>query len=999
MYTRSRIAVLATVLVTFQTSFAQSKSYSTAIGDIRCETCLSLHEARPPQALFEGFSSGLRGVSPCGDDGDTIDVLFVYTAAARIEAGGVGGVNVAIQDAIANINQTLADSQAGNVQFRAVNQREVNYDEFAGNPSGGLIHLQRLSEPADGFMDEVHGWRNQDRADLVALIVATGNNYFGGVAWAYVYDPSSGFSCCDLLSAQQGTFTHEWGHNLGLFHQCEDLSGYLRYARGYLWNNSQSGVPWATAMVGASTPCPRPPNVVYIPRYSNPDLFYQGERTGIPLNQPGATHEALAIRETHYAVANFRRSTDATDCNANGIDDATDIANLTSADVNLNGRPDECESRLYVNINTPNDGDGASWATARRSLVEALRVAALPCSNVREIWVARGTYKPDSGSGDRSRAFELGGSVMVYGGFVGNEASLALRNPAANETILSGDIGVAGNVADNTFSVVVSRNSGPGALLDGVVITDGRADFDAGGIYLENAYATIRGCLIWNNHANGSGGGAAANFGGGPRFEDCTFRDNSSDNGGGGLSSYQSSGLRLARCTFLENSADWGSAISLNAATNAQFEDSIFTANVSAVYTGAVDQFDSSTTFIDCIFGNNVAVTYGGGLLVSGGSASISDTSFVSNTAADWGGGLAAFGAASISLDNCNISLNSGTDLGGGMTIAGLNTCASLRDCFIWGNTSAAGGGVSAYDQANVKLDRCVFLDNTGTNAGGGIDASFSPVVYVSRSRFLGNQSAAGAGISTNNATLTVVNSEFSGNAAGAGGGGGIALYLGSTNVSSSTFTANSSTPAGGAIYAWSAPFTMTNSIAWGDTPAEFGLFAGATASVSYSDVQGGAAGAGNLNVNPQLYIPLGLDGLVGTADDDLRLRFTSQLIDAGNTNLIPPDVLDLDADLNVVEATPRDLDNRPRAYDDANRPNSGVGIPPVDMGAHEAQPAACPGDLDGDNQVSLTDLAILLSNFGRTSGVDDSFGDIDLDGDVDLTDLAQLLARFGSTC
>lgn len=999
MYMRIQIGVLATGVAAFSTSFAQLATQSTAIPGIRCEICQSQHHARPPETLFEGFSSGLRGASPCGDDGDTIDVLFVYTAAARIEAGGPAGINAAIQGAIANINQTLTDSQAGNVQFRVVNQREVNYDEFAGNPSGGLIHLQRLSEPADGFMDGVHAWRDQDRADLVALIVATGNNYFGGVAWAYVYDPSSGFSCCDLLSTQQGTFTHEWGHNLGLFHQCEDLSDYLRYARGYLWNNSQSGVPWATAMVGASTPCPRPPNMVYIPRYSNPDLFYQGERTGIPLNQAGATHEALAIRETHHAVANFRRSLDTTDCNGNGIDDASDIANHTSADVNLNGRPDECETRLYVNISTPNDGDGASWGTARRSLVEALRVAALPCSGVREIWVARGTYKPDSGSGDRTRAFELGGSVMVYGGFAGTETSLTQRNPAANETILSGDIGIVGNAVDNTFSVVVSRNSGPGALLDGFVITDGRADFDAGGIYLENAYATIRGCLIWNNHANGSGGGAAANYGGAPLFEDCAFRDNSSDNGGGGLTSYQTSGLRLTRCTFLENSADWGSAVSTNAATNAQFESCIFTANVSSVYTGAVDQFNSSTTFTDCIFGSNTAVTYGGGLLVSGGSAAISDTSFVNNQASDWGGGLTAFGAANVTLNNCNISLNTGSDLGGGVTIAGLNTFATLRDCFIWGNTSAAGGGVSAYDQANVKLDQCVFLDNTGSNAGGGIDASFSPVVYVSRSRFLGNQSAAGAGISTNNATLTVVNSEFSGNVAGAGGGGGIALYLGSTNIALSTFTANSSTPAGGAIYAWAAPFLMSNSIAWGDTPAELGLFAGATASVSYSNVQGGVPGPGNLNVNPQFYIPPGLDGLVGTADDDLRLRFASSLIDAGNTNVIPPDALDLDEDLNVLEATPRDLDNRPRAYDDPIRTNTGVGSPPVDMGAHEAQPATCPGDLDGDNQVSLTDLAILLSNFGRTSGVDDSFGDIDLDGDVDLTDLAQLLARFGSNC
>src|SRR5262249_52413724 len=132
-----------------------------------------------------------------------------------------------------------------------------------------------------------------------------------------------------------------------------------------------------------------------------PDLFYQGERTGIPLNQPGATDEALAIHEMHFAIANFRRSTNITDCNGNGIDDAIDIVSGISQDVNLNGRPDECEIRLYVNINTSNDCDGYSWATARRDLAETMRVAALPCSNVREIWVAAGTYQPDGGTNRR----------------------------------------------------------------------------------------------------------------------------------------------------------------------------------------------------------------------------------------------------------------------------------------------------------------------------------------------------------------------------------------------------------------------------------------------------------------------------------------------------------------------------------------------------------------------------------------------------------------------
>lgn len=57
-----------------------------------------------------------------------------------------------------------------------------------------------------------------------------------------------------------------------------------------------------------------------------------------------------------------------------------------------------------------------------------------------------------------------------------------------------------------------------------------------------------------------------------------------------------------------------------------------------------------------------------------------------------------------------------------------------------------------------------------------------------------------------------------------------------------------------------------------------------------------------------------------------------------------------------------------------------------------------CPGDIDGDRSVGLTDLALLLSNFGL-SDVSPNSGDLDGDMDVDLTDLATLLTQFGTVC
>jgi hypothetical protein len=65
-------------------------------------------------------------------------------------------------------------------------------------------------------------------------------------------------------------------------------------------------------------------------------------------------------------------------------------------------------------------------------------------------------------------------------------------------------------------------------------------------------------------------------------------------------------------------------------------------------------------------------------------------------------------------------------------------------------------------------------------------------------------------------------------------------------------------------------------------------------------------------------------------------------------------------------------------------------------MGAYEYQ---CTGDLDGDGDLDLTDLAQLLADYGTISGATYEDGDLDGDGDVDLTDLAALLAVYGTTC
>ncbi len=370
------------------------------------------------------------------------------------------------------------------------------------------------------------------------------------------------------------------------------------------------------------------------------------------------------------------------------------------------------------------------------------------------------------------------------------------------------------------------------AIIRGLTVKNGYER--GGGIFIEtNCKIEVSDC----NFIENSGGGIAG--GGVLTVSNCNFEANKATaftSEGGGLSIFSNGTAVVKKCIFKKNVAETGGGANCNGIlTDCQFIE-----NTS--YRGG-GGFFGTADLSNCIFiGNKSQDDNGGG---ASGSGILTRCTFTKNISEYGGGGLNWFGT----IDNCIFNENRArSDKNGGWGSGGaILGAGKITNCTISKNIVVDGDGGGVYITSDSTIMNCLIVDNTAVSRyrvdsgwricnGGGVSTSggssfpYHQEVTLMNCTISGNKTAIGDPVPYNGETISFAIPEITTNPKGGG-------------------VVNRST------------MRLIGCIIWGNEAPDSSQIATAKegtaqTTLTYSNIQGGLSGEGNIKADPLFVDP-----------------------------------------------------------------------------------------------------------------------------------------------
>ena len=375
----------------------------------------------------------------------------------------------------------------------------------------------------------------------------------------------------------------------------------------------------------------------------------------------------------------------------------------------------------------------------------------------------------------------------------------------------TGTLSISGSVLSaNTVDDTTGTDAYGGAVfvqggsltVFGSTISGNTADW-GGAIYANgNSDVSITSSTVDGNVASNDGGAIYAGFGGqgDVTITGSTLQNNQSQRRGGAI-------------TADNVTITGGSSVRLNSATTE----------------GGAIHADGNVTVTNSTVSENTATTHGGAIH-AGGNVTVTGISTMSDNTANGDGG-AIFSIGSTEVTNSTLANNSTTgDNHRGGAIHSTSGAVTISQSTLSGNSTAgsdADGGAIFAISGTVTISQSTLSGNStaGSSADGGAIHSITGALTISESTLSGNStagsSADGGAIYANTGAVSISQSTLSGNSTtGANAeGGAIFADTGALTISQSTLTLNDAKQSvGGAIFSFSSPVTITNSIVAGNT-------------------------------------------------------------------------------------------------------------------------------------------------------------------------------------